>query len=38
VFALGDVRRGSTKRIATAVGEAAVAIRSVQDYFTTAVR
>jgi len=33
VFAAGDVRHGSTKRIASAAGEAAVAIRAVHEYF-----
>jgi thioredoxin reductase (NADPH) len=33
VFAAGDVRHGSTKRISSAVGEAAVAIRAVHEYF-----
>ncbi len=32
VFAVGDVRHGSTKRIASAVGEAAVAIHVVHEY------
>lgn len=32
VFAVGDVRYGSTKRLASAVGEGAVAIRVVHDY------
>jgi thioredoxin reductase (NADPH) len=32
VFAAGDVRLGSTKRIASAVGEGGVAIRVVHDY------
>jgi thioredoxin reductase (NADPH) len=32
VFAAGDVRHGAAKRIAPAVGEGAVAIRSVHDY------
>jgi thioredoxin reductase (NADPH) len=32
VFAAGDVRYGSTKRLASAVGEAAVAVRVVHDY------
>jgi thioredoxin reductase (NADPH) len=32
VFAAGDVRYGSTKRVATAVGEGAAAIRSVHRY------
>ena len=29
VFAVGDVRHGSTKRIAAAVGEGAMAIRQI---------
>jgi thioredoxin reductase (NADPH) len=32
VFAAGDVRLGSTKRLASAVGEGAVVLRVVQDY------
>jgi thioredoxin reductase (NADPH) len=32
VFAVGDVRHGSVKRVASAVGEGAVAIRLVHDY------
>lgn len=32
VFAAGDVRYGSTKRLASAVGEGAVAIRMVHEY------
>jgi thioredoxin reductase (NADPH) len=32
VFAAGDVRFGSTKRLASAVGEAAVAIRIIHEY------
>lgn len=32
VFAAGDVRAGSTKRLSSAVGEGAGAIRSVHDY------
>ena len=32
VFAAGDVRRGSGKRVATAVGEGATAIMSVWQY------
>jgi thioredoxin reductase (NADPH) len=37
LFAVGDVRSGSTKRVATAVGEGSAAVRSVIDYlaFTT---
>ncbi len=33
VFAAGDVRRGSTKRVAAAVGEGAMAVRLVHEYF-----
>jgi thioredoxin reductase (NADPH) len=32
VFAVGDVRHGSVKRVASAVGEGSVAIRSVHEY------
>src|SRR5215469_2022056 len=32
VFAVGDVRHGSVKRIASAVGEGSIAIRLVHDY------
>jgi len=32
VFAVGDVRYGSVKRVASAVGEGSVAIRLVHDY------
>ena len=32
VFAVGDVRRGATKRVASAAGEGAVCIRFVHDY------
>jgi thioredoxin reductase (NADPH) len=32
VFAAGDVRQGSVKRVASAVGEGAAAIRSVHEY------
>jgi thioredoxin reductase (NADPH) len=32
VFAVGDVRRDSTKRVASAVGEGAVCIRLVHEY------
>ena len=34
VFAAGDVRHGSTKRVAGAVGEGSVAIRLVHEYLT----
>jgi thioredoxin reductase (NADPH) len=34
VFALGDVRHGSVKRVASAVGEGSVAVRSVHEYLT----
>jgi thioredoxin reductase (NADPH) len=32
VFAVGDVRRGSIKRVASAVGEGAVCVRVIHDY------
>ena len=32
IFAVGDVRRGSVKRVASAVGEGSVAIRLIHDY------
>jgi thioredoxin reductase (NADPH) len=32
VFAIGDVRHGSIKRVASAVGEGSVAIRAIHDY------
>jgi thioredoxin reductase (NADPH) len=32
VFAAGDVRHGSVKRVASAVGEGSIAIRMVHDY------
>ena len=32
VFAVGDVRRGSVKRVASAVGEGSVVIRMIHDY------
>lgn len=35
VFAVGDVRSGSVKRVASAVGEGAMAIRQVHEYFGT---
>ena len=35
VFAVGDVRAGSVKRVASAVGEGSVVIGSVHDYLTT---
>jgi thioredoxin reductase (NADPH) len=36
VFAVGDVRRGSLKRVAAAVGEGSSAVRSVHDHLATA--
>ena len=36
VFAAGDVRHGSTKRIASAVGEGAAIVRMVHEYLRTA--
>jgi thioredoxin reductase (NADPH) len=35
VFAVGDVRLGSMKRVAAAVGEGSSAVRSVHDYLAT---
>jgi thioredoxin reductase (NADPH) len=32
VFAVGDVRTGSVKRVAAAVGEGSTAIRSVHEH------
>jgi len=32
VFAAGDVRLGSVKRVASAVGEGGISIRSVHQY------
>jgi thioredoxin reductase (NADPH) len=34
VFAVGDVRHQSNKRVASAVGEGSVAIRMVHEYLT----
>ena len=36
VFAVGDVRHGSLKRCAAAVGEGSSAVRSVHDHLATA--
>src|SRR5437773_5748907 len=36
VFAVGDVRHGSVKRVASAVGEGSIAIRLVHDYLALA--
>ncbi|MBJ7385555.1 MAG: FAD-dependent oxidoreductase, partial [Mycolicibacterium sp.] len=35
VFAVGDVRSGSVKRVSSAVGEGAMAVRQVHEYFGT---
>ncbi len=35
IFAAGDVRHGSAKRVAAAVGEGSVAVRSVHEYLAT---
>ncbi|MDT5202311.1 MAG: thioredoxin reductase, partial [Mycobacterium sp.] len=35
VFAAGDVRSGSVKRVASAVGEGAMSIRQVNNYLMT---
>jgi thioredoxin reductase (NADPH) len=32
VFAVGDVRRGSVKRVASGVGEGSIAIQFVHNY------
>jgi thioredoxin reductase (NADPH) len=32
VFAAGDVRSGSTKRVASSVGEGAMAVRLIHEY------
>jgi thioredoxin reductase (NADPH) len=32
VFAIGDVRYGSVKRVASAVGEGSIAIQMVHEY------
>lgn len=37
VFAAGDVRRGSTKRVAAAVGEGSIAIRLIHQYLAQAI-
>ena len=37
VFAVGDVRQGSLKRVAAAVGEGSSAVRSVHDYLAASV-
>jgi thioredoxin reductase (NADPH) len=36
VFAVGDVRSGSVKRVAAAVGEGSIAVRSVHEYLALA--
>ena len=38
VFAVGDVRHGSVKRVASAVGEGSIAIRLVHDYLALALQ
>jgi thioredoxin reductase (NADPH) len=35
VFAVGDVRHGSTKRVASAVGEGSIVVRQVHHYLDT---
>jgi thioredoxin reductase (NADPH) len=32
IFAAGDVRSGSVKRVASAVGEGSIAVRQVEQY------
>jgi thioredoxin reductase (NADPH) len=36
VFAVGDVRHGSVKRVASAVGEGSIAIHQVHEYLALA--
>ena len=36
LFAVGDLRSGSTKRVAAAVGEGSAAIRSVHEHLAVA--
>jgi thioredoxin reductase (NADPH) len=36
VFAVGDVRYGSVKRVASAVGSGAIAVQSVHEHFVKA--
>jgi thioredoxin reductase (NADPH) len=38
VFAVGDVRHGSVKRVASAVGEGAIAIQMVHEYLSSVSR
>ena len=38
VFAVRDVRSGSVKRVASAVGEGAITVRQVHDFLATAGR
>jgi len=35
IFAAGDVRHGSVKRVATAVGEGAMAVKLIHQYLKT---
>jgi thioredoxin reductase (NADPH) len=38
VFAVGDVRRGSVKRVSSAVGEGSIAIQTVHEYLSLSQR
>jgi len=38
VFAVGDVRRGSVKRVSSAVGEGSMAIQTVHEYLSLSQR
>lgn len=38
VFAVGDVRMGSVKRVASAVGEGATAVRYIHEYLSTPIK
>ena len=37
VFAVGDVRSGSVKRVGSAVGEGAAAVAEIQEYLTSSI-
>jgi thioredoxin reductase (NADPH) len=38
VFAVGDVRHGSVKRVASAIGEGSIAVRMVHEYLASSTR
>ena len=37
IFAVGDIRSGSAKRVATAVGDGAQVVANLHDYLATAI-